>query len=306
MTYLLIAITVILWASAYVGIRAGLADYEPFELALFRYVVASAIMGIFALIFRIRVPSKEDLFQILLAGLIGIAIYNVALNYGELTITAGEACFIINTSPLFTVLFAYTFLNEAITHKFVIGMILSFIGVSLMVMRFDGQMFLRPGSLMVLIAAVSHAAYFVIQRPLLRKYRPIEVTSYAIWGGTVLMLPFGIGFFERVNTASFHSTVSVIYLGVFPAAIAYLSWSFVLSKTTASRASSYLYSVPVVTLAIGFVWLREIPSDLSIAGGAITIGGVAFANLKLPAYKALIHKSIFKRSPLNAHDKRSH
>ena len=306
MTYLYIALTVILWASAFVGIRVGLADYQPLELALFRYIVASAIMGIIAFLYGIRIPDRKDLFQILLAGLIGIAVYNIALNYGELTITAGEACFIINTAPLFTTLLAYAFLGENITRKFVIGLILSFIGVSLMVLRFDGEMFFRSGSLIVLIAAVAHAAYFVIQRPLLKKYRPIEVTSYAVWGGTVLMLPFGLGFVERLNSASFHSTASVVYLGVFPAAVAYLCWSSVLSKIRASRASSFLYSVPVVTLVIGFVWLREIPSSLSIAGGAIAIGGVAFANLKPQGHKTLIRKFTLRRNSLNAYDKRGH
>ena len=280
MIYLYIVLTVTLWASAFVGIRAGLADYQPLELALFRYVVASAIMGIIALINGIRIPDRRDLFPILSAGLVGIAVYNVALNYGELTVMAGEACFIINTAPLFTSLLAFVFLGENITPKFIVGLIISLLGVSLMALRFEEKTFLSHGSLIILIAAVAHAAYFVIQRPLLRKYRPIEFTSYAIWSGTVSMLPFGLGFLERLNHASLHSTISIVYLGIFPAAIAYLCWSFVLSKTTVSKASSFLYSVPVTTLVIGFFWLGEIPSGLSMAGGAIAIGGVAFANLK--------------------------
>lgn len=286
MVYFHITLTVILWASAFVGIRAGLSGFRPFELALFRYIVASVIMGLIALINGIRIPDKKDFPQIALTGFIGITFYNMALNYGEQTITAGEACFLINTAPLFTALLARAFLGEVITPRFIIGLLFSFAGVSLMVLRFDGEISFRFGSLIILMAAMAHASFFVIQRPLLKKYKPIEVVTYAIWSGTLFMLPFGWRFCYRLHTAGYHATAAVVYLGVFPAALAYFCWSSVLSRFEASKAASFLYSVPVVTLVIGFIWLREVPSPLSIAGGIIAIGGVALANIKRMAHGA--------------------
>lgn len=272
------ALTVIFWASAYVAIRIGLKGYSPFELALFRYIIASMTMGILGPIVGIRIPNRTDLFYILLTGITGIGVYNMALNYAELTITAGEACFIINTAPLFTVLFSYAFLGETISLRFISGLFLSFIGVTLIAFQFDQSTTFKSGTLLVFIAAVAHAAFFVLQRPLLKKYSPIEVACYAIWCGTIFMLPFGTGFVEQIFSAGFSATAAVIYLGIFPAAVANLCWSSVLKKIPAARAASFLYAIPPVTLCLGFALIKEIPSSLCLAGGAMAIGGVAVAN----------------------------
>ncbi len=306
MNRIYIALTVIFWASAYVAIRISLKGYSPFELALFRYIIASITMGFLAPIVGIRIPDRKDLFYIILTGITGISLYNMALNYAELTITAGEACFIINTAPLFTVLFSYAFLDETISPRFIFGLFISFIGVTLIALRFDQGLTFKSGTLLIFIAAVAHAAFFVLQRPLLKKYSPIEVTCYAIWGGTVFMIPFGIGFIEQLFSASFSATTAVIYLGIFPAAVANLCWSFVLKKVPAARAASFLYAVPAVTLCIGFALINEIPSPLSLAGGAIAIGGVAFANSSWRFPKLSKKEHLTKRSQLNDHNKTSY
>jgi drug/metabolite transporter (DMT)-like permease len=229
----------------------------------------------------VRVPDKKDLIKILVTGYTGISVYNIALNYGELSITAGEACFIVNTVPIFTALFAYFFLDEPIAPKFIFGLLLSFLGVFLIALGFAEGLSLRSGSLFILLAAIAQAVFFILQKPLLQKYKPIEVTSYAIWAGSVLMLPFGFSFLQKVSSASFQATASVIYLGVFPAAVAYLCWSAVLSKIPASKTSTFLYLAPVIAIVIGFVWLDKLPPSLiSVVGGILAIGGVIFVNLK--------------------------
>lgn len=114
------------------GIRAGLDGYNPIELAVLRFVVASVILLIMSLFMKLRLPAKTDLSRIFFIGITGITLYNIALNFGELSITAGEASFMVNTVPIFTTLLAYLFLKERISQKFVIGMGISFLGVTLM------------------------------------------------------------------------------------------------------------------------------------------------------------------------------
>ncbi len=130
-----------------------------------------------------------------------------------------------------------------------------------MALEFDRGIALKPGTLIVLLAAVAHAGFFVLQRPLLKKYRPIEVSSYAIWGGTLCLLPFGTGFIGQIPTAGLSATAAVVYLGIFPAAFANLCWSSVLKIIPAARAASFLYAVPKVTLRIGFLLLKEMGSS---------------------------------------------
>src|SRR4051794_14124719 len=88
-----IATTLLLWASAFVGIRAGLEAYSPTHLALLRYVSASFVLLLYFYSGKTRLPDKRDLPRILLMGFVGITIYNLALNFGELSVTAGAASF---------------------------------------------------------------------------------------------------------------------------------------------------------------------------------------------------------------------
>lgn len=275
-----VILTIIFWASAFVGIRHAVSEYHPLELALFRYIVASITLLIVSIIKKIRLPNIKDLFRFFVIGIIGISVYNIALNYGELTTTAGEACFIVNTAPLFTALMGFYFLKEKIRLNFVIGLIISFFGVSLIAFSFSNGIAFKPGSLFILVAAVAHALYFILQKPLLNIYKPVEVTCYCLWSGTIAMFPFGFGFFEKISSVSPEYTISVIYLGIFPATIAYLCWAAVLSNMDASKASSFLYSVPVIVILIGWIWLNELPSTISIIGGFIAITGVIYANMK--------------------------
>ncbi|MGM7683433.1 DMT family transporter [Cytobacillus sp. Hm23] len=279
-TILSIVVTVFFWASAFVGIRASLDDYSPQNLALLRFLVASLIFLVVALFKKIRIPEKSDMLRIFLSGFIGIALYNFALNYGEQRIEAGIASFIVNTVPIFSALFSMYFLREKFFMRQWIGFIISLCGIILIAYRPETNFTIGVSVFILLFAATTQAAMFTLQKTLTKKYTPLECTAYAIWSGTFTLLWFGPGLLDEILVASMSSTVTVIYLGIFPAAIAYLTWAYVLSKLSVSVAATFLYFVPVGATLIGWVWLREIPTLLSIGGGILVITGVIFVNQK--------------------------
>ena len=92
-----LVITTVFWASAFAGIRAGLDAYGPGQVALFRFLVASAVLAAYAALARMRLPERRDLPAVFLAGLLAFAVYHVALNYGEVTVSAGSASILIAT-----------------------------------------------------------------------------------------------------------------------------------------------------------------------------------------------------------------
>lgn len=285
---LALAATLLLWASAFAGIRAGLRAYSPAHLAVLRFLVASLVLAIYAGLAHFRRPQARDIPGLILTGAIGITFYNLALNYGETRVTAGAASLLIASTPIWTALLATIALHERLTLRGWCGVFLSFAGVALIVSAEGEGIRLSPQALIILAAAITSAIYMVLQKHFLGRYSALEFTAYSIWSGTLLMLPFAGGLFSAVRTAALNGTAAVIYLGIFPGALAYVAWAYVMSHGPAGRTTSFLYLIPVLAIGIAWVWLGEMPHLLSLLGGGIALAGVVMVNLwgKAPATAA--------------------
>ena len=273
-TYMPLLVAIVFWASAFAGIRAGNEGYSPFQVALLRYATASVVLTIVVFFKGVRVPSLNDLPGIGLMGLIGVAGYNMAVNYGELTVPAGSASFIVGSAPIFTSFLAWVFLGERIKTSHWIGIMISFIGVGVIGLAEGGGLHLGHGAWFVLLAACLQSGYFVVQKPYLTRYTPLELVTYAIWCGTLILLIFSGGIIRQIHNASLSATLSVVYLGVFPGALGYVCWSIVLSTMNVSRASGFLYLIPFIASLIAWIWLGETPSLQAFVGGCIVLSGI--------------------------------
>jgi drug/metabolite transporter (DMT)-like permease len=269
-----------LWASAFAGIRAGLRAYSPAHLAILRFLVASFVLAIYAGIAHFRRPAWRDLPGLALTGMIGITFYNLALNFGETRVTAGAASLLIASVPIWTALFARFMLHEKLTWLGWCGVLLSFTGVALIASGEGEGIRLSPEALVILAAALTSSVYMILQKHYLGKYSALEFTAYSIWFGTLLMLPFGGGFLHAVRTAPVGGTLAVIYLGIFPGALAYVAWAYVMTHGTAGRTATLLYLIPVMAIGIAWLWLGEVPRWISLTGGVIALAGVVLVNTK--------------------------
>lgn len=279
-TWAAIIVALLLWAAAFAGIRAGLRDYGPGQVALLRFGTASAALGLYAIVTRMRLPDRRDVPIISVAGVLGITVYHVALNFGEQSVTAGAAALLISTSPVITAVLSTLWLGERLTGWGWAGVLTSFAGVALISFGEGGALALNIDALLILLAAACASLYMIAGKRPLRRYTALEFTTYAIWFGTVPMLVFLPGLIRQMPTATPSSTLAVVFLGIFPGAISYVLWSHALAKMPASVLATFLYFQPVNAAVIAWLWLGEMPSTLAIVGGAVSLAGVVAVNTK--------------------------
>jgi drug/metabolite transporter (DMT)-like permease len=277
-TIIALGITILLWSSSFAAVRASLQAFTPGHIALFRFLIASILLAVSALITHIKLPALKDMPTIFLLGLLGVFAFHTAQNYGEVTVTAGSTGMIISSVPVFTAIFATLFLREKLELWGWLSIFISFLGVYLIAMGEKEGVKFDWGVILLLLAAVVAAIYFVLQKPYLEKYSALQLVTYIIWTGTLLLLIFTPGLIEEIRNAPIEATVSTIYLGIFPSAVAYFTWSYALSKAPASIVASFLYLQPVFAIIVAWIWLNEMPAPIAITGGVITILGVFLVN----------------------------
>ncbi len=271
-------LTVLIWGSGFAAIRASLlGGFSAQHLLVFRFLIASLVFVIYALLpgVKLRLPKKEHLLPIALLGIFGITIYQLGVTFGQETVSAGAASMIVAASPLFTALLAIFALKEPMNRLGWISLFVGFIGVVLIMLGAEGaSMEISLGAIYILIAAIATSIFYVYQKPLFQTYRPIELTAYFTWAGTIPFLIFLPGLGDTLQASTNEAFWSAIYLGIFPAAAAYVLWAYALSLSDAGAISSILYFEPVVAIIVAWVWLQEIPTILSVIGGAIAVSSV--------------------------------
>ncbi len=287
-TLVALGFLVVLWASAFPAIKVGLEGFAPQHLTLLRHLVASAAFVPFLLLFRRRLtPDRRDVPAFVGLGVVGMATYHLALNFGEVHVSAGATSLIIASAPALTALVAWFLEGDRLPPLGWLGSAVAFGGVALIVLGDGAVGRIHPAAGLVLVSALATAFFAVLQRPFLRRYRPLEVTAFVTWGGTLPLLAFGWGLPAAIAAAPPSALIAVIHLGIVPSAIAYTLFAIALSRAPAPLVTSFLYLVPVVALLLSWWWLGEVPSSLTLVGGTVVVLGLT-----------LIQRSKRRRQPL--------
>lgn len=275
------AVTVLLWASAFVVIRWLGPSVSPGALTVGRLLVASLALGVLVAVRRGRRPTRADWPRLLTLGVLWFAVYNLALNAGETRVDSGTAAMLVNVAPLVVAVLAGTVLGEGFPRALVVGSAVAFTGVVLIgtasstAARAD-----VVGVLLCLVAAVAYGVSVVVQKPLLGRLGGLEVTWVACTIGAVVCLPFVPRLVTDLRAADVPTALGVVYLGLLPTAVAFVTWAYVLTRWSAGRTGATTYLVPPLAVLLGWLLLDESPPALALVGGALCLAGVAVTRVR--------------------------
>jgi drug/metabolite transporter (DMT)-like permease len=282
--YIAAAVTVVLWASAFVAIRSAGKDFAPGALALGRLLTASVALGALLVLRREGLPPKAAWPGIVTAGLLWFGGYMVALNWGEREVDAGTAAMVVNVGPILIALFGAWLLKEGLRARVLAGLVVSFAGAVVVGLSTPGNGGSSAfGVALCLVAAVLYAIAVVAQKPALRHASALQVTAFACFVGTLACLPFCGQLASQAAKAPLPATLGVVYLGLLPTAVGFTTWAYALARTSASRMGATTYAVPAVVIAMSWAALGEVPGLVTLAGGVLCLVGVAVSRSRAGA-----------------------
>ncbi|MFD3622047.1 DMT family transporter [Streptomyces sp. NPDC058676] len=291
-------VTVVLWASAFVSIRSAGAAYSPGALALGRLLTGALTLGVICLLRREGLPPRAAWRGIAISGVLWFGFYMVALNWGEQQVDAGTAALVVNIGPILVALLGARLLGDVMPPRLLAGMAVSFAGavtVGLSMAGEGGSSVL--GVVLCLLAAVGYASGVVAQKPALGQASVLQVTTFGCLVGVVVCLPFAGQLVHEAADAPVSATLNMVYLGVFPTALAFTTWAYALARTTASRMGATTYAVPALVVLMSWVALGEVPGLLTLGGGLLCLAGVAVSRSRASRATAAAPEPVLEPRP---------
>ena len=273
-------VTVVLWASAFVGIRAAAEDLSPGPLALGRLLAGSLGLGLVVLLRRPARPPRSAWLLIVACGVLWSA-ETTTLNTAERFVDAGTAAMLVYVGPILIAVFGGMFLGEGFPARLFAGCFVAFAGAAIIGVATSSSPAASPnatlGIVLCLVAAVLYAIGVTLQKPVTASTPALTLTFLTCVIGAAALAPFAPDLVDELGAAQPASIGWVVYLGLFPTAIGFTTWAYALTYTTAGRLGSTTYLVPAVAIALGWLILGEVPPPLALVGGVIAIGGVILA-----------------------------
>jgi drug/metabolite transporter (DMT)-like permease len=266
---LMVAAFCLLWSSAFAVAKIGIADCPPLLLLTFRFLLAGALMLGAAAVTGVSLKlGRRDLLLFAVLGIANQAAY-LGIGYvGLRTISSGLSALVISANPVLTAVLAAAFLNERMTWRKAIGLVLGIGGVAFIVeSRVVAGVEHLDGIAFTLVALMS----LVTGTILFKRFAP----SGGLWVGNgvqsvsagLALLPFAFSF-ESVGEVvpTWRLFWAMAFLVLFVSVFAYLIWFQMLQTWGATAASSYHFLMPPLGMLFGFLLLGEHVSIVDLAG----------------------------------------
>lgn len=302
LVYLLMILTALFWAGAFIGGKIGVKEFPPFSLTFFRFLFATIIL--FPIMIKYEPISwkikKQDLPVMIILGTTGMFGYH-ALFFGSLMYTTAINTSLISaTSPVITTVLATLMVGEILGWKRAGAVLLAFFGVLLTITNGDwyvvNKVAFNFGDLLMVTASLCKAIYIVMSRKVGARFSPIVLTTYSFLVCVLVSIPFVI--MEKpavyLPKVSWESWLAVTYMAVFASGAGYLLQQIAIKSIGASKTTAFENIVPIFVIVLSTMILHESVNAVKIFAAAIIIAGVYWNSTISSNKKVTTGKSVLK------------
>ena len=274
--YFLLTTLALIWASAFFNIKIATYSYGPITIAFLRILFGAIPVIILCLVKNIKIEAfSNDWMWYASIGIINLVIPFFLIAYGVQKVQSNLAAILMSSTPISATILAHFFVDkEKINFFKIIGIILGFLGILYL---FSDNLLITNSNffsaLMILLGSTFYVIGGILTLKISHKKNENVTASILIWG-ILIICPISL-FFEQPWTLSprLDSTLSLIYLGVFPTGVAWLLRFVILKKNGLVFQSQVAYLIPIFGVILGFLFLDElITSKVLIALVAVILG----------------------------------
>ena len=207
----------------------------------------------------------------MLSGASGFSLYFIAFNTGSLSLNPTTASIIIALCPIISALLALVVFKEKLRTSQWLATLTAFSAVLFISLQ-EGSLLISQGIIWMLGAAALLALYNVIQRRMNRQISALQMTAYSFLFGTVMLLGYAPDALRELHDAPSGAIALVIYLGLFPGAVAYITWGKALSLAeNTGQVTNWMFLTPCLALLLEYVVTDSYPGKATLAGGTIIL-----------------------------------
>ena len=284
--YFYLILTMIFWALSFVWVKEVYLVYGPLTTVLFRLIIATLILLVYAYTTGKLVKiDKKDLPTFVLLSFLEPFLYFMGESFGLKYISSTVGAIIVATIPLFSPLAAARFHSEKISIRTFLGILLSFLGVSIVVFDSSFNLIASPiGIILEFLAVLSAIGYIVVLKKLAVKYSPTSIITYQNLFGIVYFLPLWLIFEFRDFTAiqfNFTAFAGILKLSIFGSCIAFIFYANSVKKLGINSVNIFINLIPVFTALFAWYILDEPLTLRKFTGIVVVIAGLLLAQVKL-------------------------
>lgn len=274
------------WGLTYIWSKIVFETYTPLTTITIRLLLSFLVLYLFMFITNKYEGIKPEHRRLLfVSSFFNPFLYFLGEYYGLSMVSATISAVIISTIPIFTPFVARKFFKEKLSLLNIIGLMVSFIGVLIIVLKKDLSLSVSGlGISLLIMALISAVIYSVLVKKLTAIYSPVTIIANQNLIGTILFLPLFLYFdfseFIKI-TPDYITIISLFMLSIFGSSICYVLYAFVLKRLELSKANIYTNLIPIFTMMASYFFLDESFSTIKIVGILIVIVGIVLSQLKI-------------------------